>query len=336
MFEQLLAHQPLSQAQAITLMQDMMTGKLTEPQIAAYLTAFRMKGIVVEELYAFAKVMREQAHNIAHADPSHLVDIVGTGGDGLQTFNISTTASFVVAGAGATIAKHGNRSASGLLGSADLLEAVGINLQAPASLVEDCINSIGIGFLFAPNHHPAMKHVKSVRKQLGFHTFFNLLGPLTNPSHAQRQLIGVFDKAWLKSMAHCLKKLGSIHSLLVHSEDGMDEISCFANSHIVELNNNTISQYQINPKHYQLDSGQLSDIIINNITDAKNLFFSVLNGEHGTARNIVVLNSGAALYCAGLAPDIGSGIELALASIDSGKANQCYLNLREKTHEQCT
>jgi len=277
--------------------------------------------------------MQKFSNKVELKDRNNLVDIVGTGGDGLHTFNISTTSAFVAAGAGVVIAKHGNRSSSGLLGSADLLEAAGINLMLSAEQVKTCIEMIGIGFMFAPNHHVAMKHVRSVRKQLGVRTVFNLLGPLTNPSNAKKQLIGVFSKEWLKPMAECFKELGSDHCLLVHSNDGLDELSIFDLNDVIEVKNNQLIESKIDPKQLKLSTGCIKDITIKTTADGLKMFHEVLSGVKGAARNIVMLNAGATIYCAGIADSIEDGVLKAQQSIDSNNALQCFIKLKKISQE---
>jgi len=333
LLEQVINNNSLSFEQASDVMTKLMQGDFNNESLAALLVALRMKGETTIELTAFAKVMQKFSKQVELENKNNLVDIVGTGGDGLHTFNISTTSAFVAAGAGVIIAKHGNRSSSGLLGSSDLLEAAGINLMLSAEQVRTCIETIGIGFMFAPNHHPAMKHLRSVRKQLGVRTVFNLLGPLTNPSKAKKQLIGVFSKEWLKPMAECFKELGSEHSLLVHSRDGLDELSIFAINDVIELKSNKLIEKQIDPKKLNLNAGSLQDITIKTTADGLKMFNDVLSGAKGPARNIVVLNAGAAIYCTGIASSLEDGILKAQQSIDSNNARQCFIKLKKLTQE---
>lgn len=330
---QLIDKKSLSIEQAQQLMTAIMEGQLDDISLAALLIALKMKGETKDELFAFASVMKKFSTSVELSSDINSVDIVGTGGDGLNTFNISTTCAFVARGAGVTIAKHGNRSSSGLFGSADLLEAVGINLNLNPAQVAECVEQLGIGFMFAPNHHPAMKHVRQVRKQLKVRTVFNLLGPLTNPSGAQRQVIGVFSKKWLRPMAECFQALGSKHCLLVHSTDGLDELSCFANNYLVELNQGKISEYQLHPSNLGLAQGNLKQITINSLQQAVELFNAVLDGKAGAARNIVLLNSAAAIYVSGLAHSIEQGLQLAIQSIDSGQAKYYFEQLLQKSHQ---
>ena len=303
------------------VMRQIMTGGATSAQIAGLLVALRMKGETVDEITASASVMRELVTPVK-AEGSHVVDIVGTGGDGLHTFNVSTTSCFVVAAAGATVAKHGNRSVSSTSGSADILEAAGINLNLSAHQVEQCIKELGIGFMFAPLHHSAMKHAIGPRKEMGIRTIFNLLGPLTNPAGAVNQLLGVFAKKWLEPLAIVLKNLGSEHVMVVHSADGMDEISMAGDTYVCELNKGQIKQYTINPEQFGMSCSSIDDIIVDGAEQSLAMVQSVLSDTPGAARDIVALNSGAAIYCAGLADTLEEGINKAGEIISSGAARE--------------
>ena len=303
------------------VMRQIMTGGATSAQIAGLLVALRMKGETVDEITASASVMRELVTPVK-AEGSHVVDIVGTGGDGLHTFNVSTTSCFVVAAAGATVAKHGNRSVSSTSGSADILEAAGINLNLSAHQVEQCIKELGIGFMFAPLHHSAMKHAIGPRKEMGIRTIFNLLGPLTNPAGAVNQLLGVFAKKWLEPLAIVLKNLGSEHVMVVHSADGMDEISMAGDTYVCELNKGQIKQYTINPEQFGLSCSSIDDIIVDGAEQSLAMVQSVLSDTPGAARDIVTLNSGAAIYCAGLADTLEEGVNKAREIISSGAARE--------------
>ncbi len=303
------------------VMRQIMTGGATSAQIAGLLVALRMKGETVDEITASASVMRELVTPVK-AEGSHVVDIVGTGGDGLHTFNVSTTSCFVVAAAGATVAKHGNRSVSSTSGSADILEAAGINLNISAHQVEQCIKELGIGFMFAPLHHSAMKHAIGPRKEMGIRTIFNLLGPLTNPAGAVNQLLGLFAKKWLEPLAIVLKNLGSEHVMVVHSADGMDEISMAGDTYVCELNNGQIKQYTINPEQFGMSCSSIDDIIVDGAEQSLAMVQSVLSDTPGAARDIVTLNSGAAIYCAGLADTLEEGINKARDTISSGAARE--------------
>ncbi len=303
------------------VMRQIMTGGATAAQIAGLLVALRMKGETVDEITASASVMRELVIPVKAEGP-HVVDIVGTGGDGLHTFNVSTTSCFVVAAAGATVAKHGNRSVSSTSGSADILEAAGINLNLSAHQVEQCIKELGIGFMFAPLHHSAMKHAIGARKEMGIRTIFNLLGPLTNPAGAVNQLLGVYDNKWLEPLARVLKNLGSEHVMVVHSADGMDEISMAGDTYVCELHNGQLNQYIINPEQFGISCSSMDDIIVAGAEQSLAMVQEVLRDTPGAARDIVTLNSGAAIYCAGLSPSLEQGIKQAETVISSGAAKE--------------
>ncbi|MCK5698100.1 MAG: anthranilate phosphoribosyltransferase, partial [Gammaproteobacteria bacterium] len=295
------------------------------------LVALRMKGETVDELTAAAHVMRELVTPVK-VDGQHIVDIVGTGGDGLHTFNISTTACFVAAAAGATVAKHGNRSVSSTSGSADILEAGGVHLDLTSAHVEQCIQELGIGFMFAPLHHSAMKHAIGPRKELAIRTMFNLLGPLTNPAGAPNQLLGVFAKKWLEPLANVLKNLGSQHVMVVHSADGMDEISMVGETYVCELTpEGAIKNYSITPEQFGLTRSSIDDIMVNSATESLAMVQGVLDNKMGAARDIVTLNSGAAIYCAGLSQTLEEGVELAQQTIASGAAKEKMSQLVQLT-----
>ncbi len=314
-----LNKQDLTLVQMREIMQLIMSGNATDAQIGGFLIALRCKGESIDEITAAAQVMRELAIPVAVAG-KHLIDTCGTGGDGANTFNISTTAAFVVAAAGAQVAKHGNRSVSSKSGSADVLEAAGVNLNLTPEQVADCVNQIGVGFLFAPKYHGAMKHTSNVRKEMGVRTLFNLLGPLSNPAAAQNQIIGVFDQKWLEPLAHVLKNLGSQHVLIVNAEDGLDEISIAAPTHIAELKHGIISTYSITPEQFGLTRGSLADLAVTDAQSSLAIMQSVLNNQAGTAKDIVLLNAGAAIYAADLADSLQSGIVKANQMLASGAA----------------
>jgi len=321
---QLLNRQDLTHDQMLAVMQQVMGGELTPAQISALLIALRMKGETVEEIAAAATVMRALSTKVDIQDKSHLVDTCGTGGDGIQTFNVSTVSAFVAAAAGAKVAKHGGRSVSSTCGSADVLEALGVNVNLTPEHVAKCVATIGIGFMFAPNHHSAMKHAAPVRRELGVRTMFNLLGPLTNPAGAKRQLMGVFDQVLTSKLAQVLQKLGSEHVLVVHGADGMDEISFSGDTHIAELKNGAVTEYTINPAQFGLGTHPLSAIQIQDAQASKAMMLDVLNGQNSTknqaARDIVLMNAGAAIYVAGVVESLSAGIHKAAEVIDSGAA----------------
>jgi anthranilate phosphoribosyltransferase len=321
---QLLNRQDLSHTEMLAVMQQVMGGELTPAQIAALLIALRMKGETVDEIAAAATVMRQLSTKVEIQDKTHLVDTCGTGGDGIQTFNVSTVSAFVAAAAGAKVAKHGGRSVSSTCGSADVLEALGVNVNKTPEQVAHSVDEIGIGFMFAPNHHSAMKHAAPVRKELGVRTIFNLLGPLTNPASAKRQVMGVFDKDLTAKLAQVLHKLGSEHVLVVHGADGMDEISFTGDSYIAELKDGKVTEYTVNPKQFGMSLHQLKDIQIQHAEESKAMILDVLSGslqgKNKAARDIVLMNAGAAIYVAGLTQSLQAGVMKAAEVIDSGAA----------------
>lgn len=317
---QLLNGQDLSHDQMLAVMQQVMGGELTTAQISALLIALRLKGETVDEITAAATVMRELSNKVNIKDTAHLVDTCGTGGDGIQTFNVSTVSALVAAAAGAKVAKHGGRSVSSTCGSADVLEELGVDVNKTPDEVANSVDAIGIGFMFAPNHHSAMKHAAPVRKELGIRTIFNLLGPLTNPAAARRQVMGVFDRALTGKLAQVLQKLGSEHVLVVHGADGMDEISLTGDTYVAELKSGKVTEYTVNPTQFGLTIHQLKDIQVQNAAESKAMIMDVLNGKTGAPRDIVLLNAGAAIYVAGITATLAAGIEKAAQMIDDGVA----------------
>lgn len=309
----------LSYAEMRSVMNTIMSGKATPAQIGGFLIALRCKGESVDEIAAAAEVMRALAIQVEVAG-KHIIDTCGTGGDGANTFNISTAAAFVVAAAGGQVAKHGNRSVSSRSGSADVLEAAGINLELTPKQVSHCVAEIGIGFLFAPRFHGAMKYAIGPRKEMGVRTLFNLLGPLSNPASAPNQLIGVFSKAWVEPLAQVLNKLGSRHVLVVHADDGLDEISIACDSFVAELKRGEISTYSISPEQFGLPRANLSLLAVDNAEDSLKILISVLNNQPGPAKDIVALNAGAAIYAADLVESLASGIDKAQQVIENGAA----------------
>lgn len=316
----------LSAADMEAVMRSIMTGQATPAQIGGFLVGLRMKGETVDEIAAAAKVMRELATRV-DVGGRHLVDTCGTGGDGASTFNISTASAIVTAAAGGRVAKHGNRSVSSRSGSADVLEAAGVKLDLTPAQVATCIDQVGVGFLFAPQHHSAMKHAIGPRKEMRVRTLFNLLGPLTNPAGAPNQVLGVFSPEWVEPLAQVLKQLGSEHVLVVHAEDGLDEISIAAPTRIAELNKGDISVYTVTPEDFGLQRADLSAIAVENAAQSLAMIEAVFAGQPGPARDIVRLNAGAAIYAAGLAPSLADGVALAADVISSGKARQTYQSL---------
>lgn len=327
LFEQLISHRSLSSEQMQEIIYDCMTGKLTDAQIAAFLSLMRMKGETVEELTAAATTMRQFAHSIDLG--SNLIDIVGTGGDGRNTFNISTVSSFVVAAAGLNVAKHGNRASSSRSGSADFLLEAGINIELTDEALQQCMKECHIAFLFGPHFHPAMQYTKTARQQLGIRTLFNLLGPLLNPAQVKKQVIGVFSKQWLKPVATVLANLGSERVLVVHSQDGLDEISIAASTDIVEYHDGKVKQWTLDPRDYDCFHSNLDTIIVETPKQSVRLAEKVFSGSKGPHRDIVLLNAAAALYCNQPENGFVDAVEKATAAIDSGLAGECFNQLKE-------
>lgn len=317
--QKLLNKENLATVEMREIMHSIMSGGATEAQIAGFLIALRCKGETVDEIATAVEVMRELATKVP-VTGNHVIDTCGTGGDGANTFNISTASAFVVAAAGGQVAKHGNRSVSSRCGSADVLEAAGINLDLSAEQVAQCVRECGIGFLFAPKHHGAMKHTVKVRKELGVRTLFNLLGPLSNPASAPNQLLGVFDKEWVEPMAHVLNKLGSRHVLIVSADDGLDEISIASATQVAELKDGAVSVYTVTPEQYGLTRASLAELAVENAEDSLRMIEFVLNNRPGAALDIVLLNAGAAIYAANLTASLAAGIEKAREIIAGGAA----------------
>lgn len=316
-----------------SVMRTIMKGDATDAQIGAFLVGLRMKGETVAEIAAAAEVMRELATGVELPDLPHTVDIVGTGGDSSSSFNISTTSMFVAAAAGCHVAKHGNRAVSSRSGSADVLEAAGIKLDLNPQQVKQCVEEIGVGFMFAPMHHSAMKHAIGPRKELGVRTVFNLLGPLTNPASAPNMVLGVYNEQWLVPLAEVLQKLGSKHVMVVHSNDGMDEISICAPTKVAELKSGEIHQYSIEPEQFGLKRAKSTDISVTNVDESLHMVKAVLSNQPGPALDIVLLNAGAAIYVAGIVDDLRFGIERARQIIASGEASQKLTELVELTNK---
>tara|TARA_Y100001949_G_scaffold28062_1_gene21235 strand:+ start:5140 stop:6171 length:1032 start_codon:yes stop_codon:yes gene_type:complete len=314
-------HIDLNREDMHSVMQTIMQGNATSAQIGGLLVALRIKGETVDEITAAAEVMRKLVAKV-DVDKTNLVDTCGTGGDSSNTFNISTTSAFVVAASGARVAKHGNRSVSSKSGSADVLEAAGINIELDEEQVASCIEDVGIGFMFAPMHHSAMKHAIGPRRELGVRTLFNILGPLTNPAAAPNQVIGVFSRKWLNPLAETLKQLGSNHVLVVHSEDGMDEISISTKTFITELKNGEIKNYEISPDNFGIKKHNIAELSVYNINESLTMMKSVLDNNDNAAKAIVSINAGAAIYAAGISDSIKDGIDKALDVIESGAAKK--------------
>ncbi|MGQ0659122.1 MAG: anthranilate phosphoribosyltransferase [Chromatiales bacterium] len=304
-------------------MRAIMAGEATPAQIGGLLVALRMKGETVDEIAAAARVMRELATPV-HVRAERLIDTCGTGGDGANTFNISTTSAFVVAAAGGKVAKHGNRFVSSACGSADLLEAAGARLDLTPEQVARCIEQVGVGFMFAPAHHAATRHAVAPRRELGVRTIFNLLGPLTNPAGARRQICGLFDARWLEPLAHVLKQLGSEHVMLVHADDGLDEISIASPTQVAELRNGEIRSYRITPAEIGVQPGDRAAIAAKDKEQSTTFTRAVLANVAGPALEIVCANAGAAIYLCGLASDVRSGVGRARAAIADGSAARTF------------
>ncbi len=317
---QLLDRRDLAHADMLALMQDLMSGALTPVQTAAVLIALRSKGESVTEIAAAATVMRELSTRVAIKDDAHLIDTCGTGGDGAQTFNISTASAIVAAAAGAKVAKHGGRSVSSTCGSADILEKLGVNVNLTPAQVAVCVAQIGVGFMFAPNHHSAMKYAAPVRRELGVRTLFNLLGPLTNPAGAKNQVMGVFARELTGKLAAVLQQLGSQHVLVVHGADGMDEITLSGVTYIAELKNNTVREYTVQPADFGLAIAMQDQIRVANADEAQAMLLAVLDNQAGAARDIVLMNAGAAIYVAGRSDSLHDGVVKAREVINSGAA----------------
>lgn len=315
-----------------SVMRSIMQGEATTAQIGGFLIGLRMKGETVTEIAAAAKVMRELAEKVEINDPN-LVDIVGTGGDGSNTFNISTTAAFVIAAAGGKVAKHNNRSVSSKSGSADVLEAAGIKLDLTPEQVKECVEKVGVGFMFAPNHHSAMKHAVGPRKELATRTIFNLLGPLTNPAEAPNELMGVYRYNLVKPLAEVLQQLGANHVMVVHSNDGMDEISIADTTNVAELKNGEIKTYQITPEDFGMVKSDVQALKVSNADESYEIMQSVLDNQAGPAKDIVLLNAGAAIYCANLVEDLKTGIKKADEVISNGMAREKLTKLISLTRE---
>jgi anthranilate phosphoribosyltransferase len=315
----LVDRQNLTEAEAEAVMHEIMDGKDSPAQIAAYLTALRMKGETVEEITGSARAMREKATRIRVNDPM-VVDTCGTGGDGAATFNVSTTVAFVVAGAGITVAKHGNRAVSSRSGSADVLKCLGVRVDLPPERVEECVNDIGIGFLFAPLFHGAMKHAMGPRQEIGVRTIFNLLGPLTNPAGASIQVLGVYDEALTETLAKVLVKLGSRHCYVVHGMDGLDEITVTDRTRVSEGKGGRITNYFIEPRDFGFERARLKDLAGGDAEENARIIRDILGGREGPRQQLVLLNAAPALVACGKAATLLDGVKRAQEAIRSGAA----------------
>ncbi len=328
-----IEHREIFHDEMLKIMRMIMSGELSPVMMAALITGLRVKKETIGEITAAAQVMREFSTKVHVADKTHLVDIVGTGGDGSHTFNISTCSMFVAAAAGAKVSKHGGRSVSSKSGSADVLEALGLNINLSPEAIAKCIVEVGIGFMFAPNHHPAMKNVAPVRKELGVRTIFNILGPLTNPASAPNILMGVFHPDLVGIQVRALQRLGAEHALVVYGRDGMDEVSLGAATLVGELRNGEISEYEIHPEDFGLPMASNRTLKVETAEQSREMVLQVLDNQPGAARDIVTLNAGAALYAANVVTDIGSGIVRARAAIESGAARASLDRLVKLSNE---
>ena len=316
-----IEHREIFHDEMIALMRQIMNGEVSPLMTAAIITGLRVKKETVGEITGAARVMRELSAKVDAPPHAHFVDIVGTGGDGSSSFNISTTAMFVAAAAGARIAKHGGRSVSSKSGSADVLEVLGAAIELSTAQVAECMAETDIGFMFAPNHHPAMKVVAPVRKEMGVRTLFNILGPLTNPAGAKNQVLGVFHPDLVGIQVRALQQLGARHALVVWGRDGLDEISLGAATLVGELRDGVVREYEVEPEDFGLAMASSRNLRVENADESKAMLLEVLQGRHGVAHDIVCLNAGAALYTADVAASIGEGIDLARATIASGAAH---------------
>ncbi len=315
-----IEHREIFHDEMLHLMRQIMSGQMSPVMMAALITGLRVKKETIGEITAAAQVMRELSTKVQVDDKMHLVDIVGTGGDGSHTFNISTCAMFVAAAAGAKVSKHGGRGVSSKSGSADVLEALGLNINLPPSAIARCIAELGLGFMFAPNHHPAMKNVAPVRRELGIRTIFNILGPLTNPAGAPNILMGVFHPDLVGIQVRALQRLGAEHAIVVFGRDGMDEVSLGAATLVGELKGGQVTEFEIHPEDFGLVMASNRALRVESVADSKAMLLGVLNNQSGPARDTVVLNAGVALYAANVANSMAHGMELARAAIESGAA----------------
>lgn len=344
--QKVVGRSDLSEKEMESAMEVIMTGQATPAQIGAFITALRLKGETIEEITGAARVMRRKATRIRvkddqinidrdeiNLDLETIIDTCGTGGDGTNTFNVSTTTAFVVAGCGLRVAKHGNRSVSSLCGSADVIESLGVNLDVPPEVVEKCLNQVGIGFLYAPALHGAMKHAIGPRREIGIRTIFNILGPLTNPAGANVQVLGVYEKDLTPVLAEVLGKLGSRSAFVVYGEGSLDEISIAGKTQLSELKDGRVDTYTIEPEDFGLPRANLDDIRGGDAQENAGIILSVLKGEPGARRDIVLLNAAAALLAAGRATDFPDGITQAAEAIDSGRALEKLEGMKKITNE---
>ena len=315
-----IEHREIFHDEMLHIMRQIMSGEMSPVMMAALITGLRVKKETIGEITAAAQVMREFSTKVHVQDKTHLVDIVGTGGDSSHTFNISTCSMFVAAAAGAKVSKHGGRSVSSKSGSADVMETLGVNINLPPEAIARCIESVGVGFMFAPNHHPAMKNVAPVRKELGVRTIFNLLGPLTNPAGAPNILMGVFHPDLVGIQVRALQRLGTEHAVVVYGRDGMDEVSLGAATMVGELRNGEINEYEIHPEDFGMVMASNRALKVETAEESRAMLLGVLDNQDGAPRDIVILNAGAALYAANVTDTIEAGIDKARAAIASGAA----------------
>ena len=323
----------LKEEEMVSIMTQIMEGQVKDSQLGSLLTALSIKGESIEEIAGAAIVMRDKSENINVSRTETIVDTCGTGGDGANTFNISTAAAFVVAGCGLTVAKHGNKAVSSLSGSADVLRCLGVNIDADKLTVEKCLDEIGIGFLFAPMMHGAMKYAAGVRKELGFRTIFNLLGPLTNPAGANAQVIGIYDSSRLKQIASVLKLLGTRQAFVVHGSDGLDEITLTGTTNVCELVNGQVKEYTLEPENFELTACKAKDISGGTPEENANIIKNILSGEQGPKRDIVLMNASAAICAGGIAENLKVAMHLARQSIDTGSAEKKLNDLCRLSHQ---
>jgi anthranilate phosphoribosyltransferase len=323
----------LKEVEMVSIMTQIMEGQVKDSQLGSLLTALSIKGESIEEIAGAAIVMRDKSENINVSRTETIVDTCGTGGDGANTFNISTAAAFVVAGCGLTVAKHGNKAVSSLSGSADVLRCLGVNIDADKLTVEKCLDEIGIGFLFAPMMHGAMKYAAGVRKELGFRTIFNLLGPLTNPAGANAQVIGIYDSSRLKQIASVLKLLGTRQAFVVNGSDGLDEITLTGTTNVCELVNGQVKEYTLEPENFELTACKAKDISGGTPEENANIIKNILSGEQGPRSDIVLMNASAAICAGGIAENLKVAMHLARQSIDTGSAEKKLNDLRRLSHQ---
>jgi len=320
--KKVIIRQDLTEDEMHSVMNDIMTGNATDAQIGGFLVGLSMKGETIDEIVAAAKVMRSLATGVKISKPKHLVDTCGTGGDSSGLFNVSTASAFVVASAGGQVAKHGNRSISSKSGSADVLETAGVNLDMSPETISNCVEKIGVGFMFAPAHHSAMKYAIGPRRELAVRTIFNVLGPLTNPAGAPSQVMGVYRKDLVEPIAYALKNLGSSHVMVVHSNDGLDEISIADSTYVAELKNGKVETYSISPSDFNLQQTNLDSICVEDADASLKLIQEALDGQEGSAKDIIAINAGAAIYVSGLANSLKDGVKKAQEILSSGAAHQ--------------